>query len=245
MYTRPEPRLNCARGARDGGACSSTLAGRRTSLALETSPPACGSAPRCCSCSRREPARAVDPRPFDRPRLRRPRPDQVRVPPRTCLSLGSRARARRDDRVRATTSARSAAVTYQTGVPRASRPSYIDTGKVRYVVRDLPLDVHDPGLSRRRSRALRRRAGQVLADAGGSQRPLSAAWPRATYPTLAAEVGLALSRPSRPAWPTTDLPPPSAPTWPRPRAAGLDRTPAFVIGRPVGGTSWACAWSAR
>src|SRR5207249_11662083 len=48
----------------------------------------------------------------------------------------------------------------------ALKKDYVDTGKVRYVVRDFPLDqIHPPGAQGGRGCALCRRARQVLGDA--------------------------------------------------------------------------------
>jgi protein-disulfide isomerase len=45
------------------------------------------------------------------------------------------------------------------------KKNWIDTGKLRYISRDFPLDFHRAGDAGRARRALRRRAGQVLGDA--------------------------------------------------------------------------------
>lgn len=113
------------------------------------------------------------------------------------------------------------------------KTAYIDTGKVRYVVRDFPLDIH--GEAFRAAEAARCAGAQgkfwpMRESLGAHLRTLSPD----SYPGLAVEIGLApgpfkacLADHRFAAAIRADIA--------AARAAGLDRTPSFVIGRPTAG----------
>jgi protein-disulfide isomerase len=121
---------------------------------------------------------------------------------------------------------------YQREVFPLVKKTYIDTGKVRYLVRDLPLDVHEQAFAAAEAARCASAQGRYwpmrdkLID---HSRRLSAG----TYRTLAAELGLAgpafescLADHRTAAAIRADMS--------LAAAAGIDRTPAFVIGRPSG-----------
>jgi protein-disulfide isomerase len=122
---------------------------------------------------------------------------------------------------------------YQERVFPDIKTRYIDTGKVRYVVRDLPLDGHRQAFAAAEAARCAGAQGKFwpMREAlGAHRRSLS---PQ-TYSTLAAELGLAL-----PAFEACRADHRFASAiradMAAAAAAGIDRTPAFVIGRPAGG----------
>jgi protein-disulfide isomerase len=115
------------------------------------------------------------------------------------------------------------------------KAAYIDTGKVRYVVRDFPLaDIHEEAFRAAEAARCAGAQGQFWPMRESLGAHMNTLGP-ATYPILAAEIGLApgpfqacLADHRFAAAIRADVA--------AARAAGLDRTPSFVIGRPTAGT---------
>jgi protein-disulfide isomerase len=114
------------------------------------------------------------------------------------------------------------------------KTAYIDTGKLRYVVRDFPLDIHAEAF--RAAEAARCAGAQgrfwpMREALGAHMSTLSAQ----TYPSLAAELGLAAA-PFKACMADHRFEAAIKADIAVARAAGLDRTPSFVIGRAAAGT---------
>jgi protein-disulfide isomerase len=114
------------------------------------------------------------------------------------------------------------------------KTAYIDTGKLRYVVRDLPLDIHEE--------AFRAAEAARCAGAQGKFWPMREALSAhmatlsvKAYPGLAAEIGLRAG-PFQACMADHRFESAIKADVAVARAAGLDRTPSFVIGRPAAGT---------
>ena len=114
------------------------------------------------------------------------------------------------------------------------KTTYIDTGKLRYVVRDFPLDIHEEAF--RAAEAARCAGAQgkfwpMREALGAHMGTLSAQ----AYPSLAAELGLAAA-PFKACMADHRFEAAIKADIAVARAAGLDRTPSFVIGREAAGT---------
>ena len=114
------------------------------------------------------------------------------------------------------------------------KTAYIDTGKVRYVVRDFPLDIHEEAF--RAAEAARCAGAQgkfwPMREALGAH--MNTLSPE-SYPSLAAEIGLAAA-PFKACIADHRFAAAIRADMAAGRAAGIDRTPSFVIGRPTAGT---------